>query len=120
MCFNISLKVKKARMEQRYNAVYPEDFDFKPIYHASAFERPKLPLLISQQPDKFQLMKWGLIPSWVKTEKDAFDINSRTMNARTETITQKPSFKQSVKSNRCIIPVSRFFEWQLAESKKIP
>lgn len=120
MCFNISLKIKKARMEQRYNAVYPENLDFTPIFHASAFERPLLPLLTNQQPDKFSLMNWGLIPSWIKIEQEAHDISSKTMNARVETIAQKPSFRQSIESKRCIIPITGFFEWQQIGAKKIP
>ena len=120
MCFNISLQLKKTRMEQRYNAVYPEDIDFKPIYHASAFERPQLPLITNLQPNRFELMNWGLIPSWVKTEVEAKEISTKTMNARAESITHKPSFKQSAKTNRCIIPITGFFEWQQIDSKKNP
>lgn len=120
MCFNISLKSKKITLEQRYNAVYPKEFDFKPIYHVSAFERSKLPLLTSQQSDRFSLMNWGLIPPWVQTETEAHEISTRTMNARSESITQKPSFRHSVKSNRCIIPITGFFEWQQVNSKKLP
>ena len=120
MCFNISLKIKKARMEQRYNAVYPENFEFSPIYFTSAFEKPLLPLLTAQQPNKFKLMNWGLIPSWVKSEEEANEISSKTMNAMVETINQKPSFRQSLQSKRCIIPITGFFEWQQIGSKKIP
>jgi len=120
MCFNISLQLKKARMEQRYSAIYPDSIDTKPIYHASAFERPQLPLLTNQQPDRFQLMTWGLIPAWVKTEDEAKKISVHTMNARAETIAQKLSFRQSAKTSRCIIPATGFFEWQQVGSKKIP
>jgi putative SOS response-associated peptidase YedK len=120
MCFNISLKVKKARMEERFNAVYPDGLEYKELYHASAFEKPYLSILTTQSPESFQLMHWGLIPNWVKTEKEAKDISRLTINARAETISLKPSFKQSSKSNRCIIPVTGFFEWQQINTKKIP
>ena len=120
MCFNVSLKLKKARMEERYNAIYPDELIVDPIYHTSAFEHPSLPVLTSEKPDKFNLMIWGLIPSWVKTEKDAIEISRTTANARAESITSKPSFRLIAKSNRCIIPISGFFEWQLVDNKKIP
>jgi putative SOS response-associated peptidase YedK len=120
MCFNISLKVKKARMEERFNAVYPVDSEYKTIYHTSAFEKPYVPILTSQSPYGFQLMQWGLIPNWVKTDKEAKEISLLTLNARAESIAQKPSFKQSSKSNRCLVPVTGFFEWQQVNSKKIP
>ncbi len=63
-------------------------------------------------------MHWGLIPSWVKTETEAKEISIHTMNARAESITQKPSFRQSAKTNRCIIPITGFFEWQQIGSKR--
>ena len=61
-------------------------------------------------------MKWGLIPSW---SKDA-SIASHTINARCETVADKPAFRHAVKYNRCIIPISAFFEWSHADGKKIP
>jgi putative SOS response-associated peptidase YedK len=58
-------------------------------------------------------LKWGLIPSWAK---DA-DIGNRMINARGESITEKPSFKNAFKSRRCLIPASGFFEWKRAGDK---
>lgn len=61
-------------------------------------------------------MRWGLIPSWAK---DA-SIASHTINARCETVAVKPSFRHAIKYNRCIIPISGFYEWTHAGGKKIP
>ncbi len=61
-------------------------------------------------------MKWGLIPSW---SKDA-SIASHTINARSETVAEKPSFRHAIKYNRCIIPISGFYEWSHLEGKKTP
>ena len=61
-------------------------------------------------------MKWGLIPSW---SKDA-SIASHTINARCETIAEKPAFRHAIKYNRCIIPISGFYEWTHTEGKKTP
>jgi len=61
-------------------------------------------------------MKWGLIPSW---SKDA-SIASHTINARCETVAEKPAFRHAIKYNRCIIPISGFYEWSHSEGKKIP
>lgn len=61
-------------------------------------------------------MKWGLIPPW---SKDA-SIASHTINARCETVAEKPSFRHAIKYNRCIIPISGFFEWTHSGGKKTP
>ena len=62
-------------------------------------------------------MRWGLIPIWAK---DA-NIGAKMINARSETITEKPSFKGLVPGHRCIIPMSGFYEWNRENPKaKIP
>ncbi len=52
--------------------------------------------------------KWGLVPSWSKEAPTSKGL----INARAETITEKPSFREAFKSRRCIIPASGFYEWQ--------
>ena len=59
-------------------------------------------------------MQWGLVPSWSKDPS----VGSKLINARSETITEKPSFRQSVPSRRCIIPMSGFYEWDRTDPKK--
>lgn len=62
-------------------------------------------------------MQWGLVPSWSKDP----NVGSKMINARSETITEKPSFRQSVPRRRCIIPMSGFYEWDRSDPKrKIP
>ena len=54
------------------------------------------------------LLRWGLIPSWAKDEK----IGYKLINARGETVAEKPSFRAAFKRRRCLIPATGFFEWQ--------
>lgn len=61
-------------------------------------------------------MNWGLIPSWAKPDR----AGSGFINARFDTITEKPSFRNAYKSKRCIVPVTGFFEWQKDGKHKIP
>src|SRR5215211_4939508 len=61
-------------------------------------------------------LKWGLIPSWAK---DA-SIGARLINARSETVTEKPSFREAFKRRRAIIPADGIYEWQRAEDRKQP
>jgi putative SOS response-associated peptidase YedK len=55
----------------------------------------------------FELVRWGLIPSWVKDPKSL----STLLNARAETVLEKPSFKGNMRHRRCIVPASGFYEW---------
>jgi len=60
--------------------------------------------------------KWGLIPHWAKDKS----IGNKLINARSETAHEKPSFKYSFKSKRCLIPVTGFYEWQKSGKEKRP
>jgi putative SOS response-associated peptidase YedK len=57
---------------------------------------------------KFRLMRWGLIPSWAKDPA----IGNKLINARAETVQEKPSFRNAFKRRRCLIPADGFYEWQ--------
>lgn len=61
-------------------------------------------------------MKWGLIPHWGKER----ETNLHLVNARIETLGQKPSFRESFRTKRCIIPASGFYEWQKQGKSKQP
>jgi putative SOS response-associated peptidase YedK len=66
--------------------------------------------------NRFDLMKWGLVPFWAKDPS----IGSQMINARSETVREKPAFRQAIKYRRCIIPSSGFYEWQRTENRKQP
>jgi putative SOS response-associated peptidase YedK len=61
-------------------------------------------------------LRWGLIPAWAK---DA-SIGNRLINARSETILEKPSFRTAFQRRRCLIPASGFYEWQTLPDGKQP
>lgn len=61
-------------------------------------------------------LKWGLVPSWAKDEK----IGYKMINARSETITEKPSYKSLFRNKRCLILADGFYEWKKTETKKQP
>jgi len=93
-------------------------FDINPSYNVAPNQNAAV--IIETEHDKkrfIKLHKWGLIPSWSKSIKNSY----KMINARSETINQKPSFKNSIKSKRCLIPVNYFYEWQkLGSTKKQP
>ncbi len=61
-------------------------------------------------------MRWGLIPAWAKDPS----IGSRMINARAETVGEKPSFKRPLKDRRCLVVANGFYEWQKTGQAKIP
>ncbi len=61
-------------------------------------------------------MRWGLVPSWAKE----LSIGNRMINARSETVHEKPSFRSAFRVGRCLIPADGFFEWKAEERGKIP
>lgn len=65
---------------------------------------------------QFQWMRWGLIPSWAKD----LSIGNRLINARAETLPEKPSFRHAFKQKRCLIIADGFYEWQQVENRKQP
>ena len=120
MCFSVNVNLVKEELENRYGATFLDPEKYNPSYYYHAFGLPELPAVCSGRTDKIQLLKWGLIPSWVKSKDNANEIRYKTFNARAESIDTKPSFSGSFHSSRCIIPVKGFFEWQHVGAKKIP
>jgi len=75
-----------------------------------------VPIITNQNPSELTFVKWGLVPSWAK---DA-SIGYKMINARSETASEKPSFRSAFKRRRCLIPVDGFFEWSKQGKKKVP
>jgi len=61
-------------------------------------------------------LKWGLVPHWA----DDLSIAHKLINARSETVAEKPSFREAFRRRRCIIPADGFFEWEKEGKKKLP
>lgn len=87
-------------------------------YRVNAFSFPEYPIITPDS--EVQSFRWGLIPFWVKDEKQADEIKRMTLNARADTIFQKPSFREPIMKKRCIVPSTGYFEWRHEGDKKIP
>jgi putative SOS response-associated peptidase YedK len=119
MCYRYSVPGPDL-LVKRFSALFLENIPFKIQYHASGFDLPKLPVITNEQPTHIQLFTWGLIPFWVKDKKTAEEVRQKTMNARAESIFEKPSFRHAAEQNHCLILADGFFEWQEYEGKNYP
>ena len=120
MCYNISLTRSIDYLEYRFHAKFVEPSAYTPLYHSHAFSAPYHPAINSEDVGLIHLFQWGLIPFWTKDEDAANRIRFNTVNARAETIHQKPSFRASIRTKRCLVLVDGFYEWREENKQKYP
>ena len=89
-------------------------------YCASGFDHPAWPVICADNPARIELLGWGLIPFWVKDDEKAVKLRRSTLNARGETLYEKPSFRSSIPRQRCLILVDGFFEPHKHEGRSYP
>jgi putative SOS response-associated peptidase YedK len=75
-----------------------------------------VPVIIANSRRIVMLMRWGLIPHWAKDERTAYKI----INARVETLTQRPAFRGLLSHNRALVPACGYYEWQGEGREKTP
>ena len=111
MCFHSKQSLSAKEIEKRFKAKFENIDEFESSVY-NGFQFPKTPIIANNQPGKIQMFNWGLIPFWAKDDS----IRKNTLNARIETIHEKPSFR-NVTKNRCLILADGFFEWQWLDDK---
>jgi putative SOS response-associated peptidase YedK len=70
----------------------------------------------SERPRELAMLRWGLVPYWAKD----LAVGNKMINARAESVAEKPAFRQALEQRRCIIPATGFFEWQGPPGRKQP
>jgi putative SOS response-associated peptidase YedK len=120
MCYTIEINLTREQIEKRFGSRFRNDQEFTRGKKVSAFSLPSVPVICSDSPDEVKTMIWGLIPSWIKDEKSAQSIRMKTFNAKSETLEDKPSFRNPFNSRRCMVLVNGFYEWQHIGKEKIP
>ncbi len=91
-----------------------------PVFHASAYAHPTFPIVGDIEKPRVEGHLWGLIPSWVKDKEQATSIWNRTINARSESILEKPSFRSAAKKGRCLVITDGFYEHHHKAGKNFP
>jgi putative SOS response-associated peptidase YedK len=116
VCNRYRLTHSKQYLAERFQAT-DDEVEEHPRYNIA----PTQPVLIVRKEQgkkirRFTTMRWGLIPSWAKD----MSIGNRTLNARSETVTTTPAFRDSILTKRCLIPADGFYEWAKMGSVKQP
>jgi putative SOS response-associated peptidase YedK len=120
MCYHNSSSQPAAVLENHFGAVFQPPGIYEPVYHASGFAFPEWAVVTSENPGKIQMFTWGLIPSWMKKREEALEFRTHTLNAKSETVFEKPSFRPAVHTRRCVVSSTGFFEWREFQSRKYP
>jgi putative SOS response-associated peptidase YedK len=119
MCYDIkaSLEAQIKRAKRKGDLAAVEEiienlmpFTDLPLHHASGFTHPELLIYTDRQPEYPEVATWGLVPYWVKDQEQIKKLWNNTLNARGETIFEKPAFRESAKKHRCIVYVDGFYE----------
>lgn len=110
MCGRASLTKTEVELEQRFGIpLYQEDIArYNPLPNYNIAPTHRLPVILNTDPGHWHFLKWGLVPYWAKEEK----IGYKMINARSETIPDKPAFREAYKRRRCLIPLDGFYEWR--------
>src|ERR1700730_4792287 len=113
MCGRFVITSPPAAIRQVFG--YAEQPNFLPR-HNIAPTQPVPVVILDQGARHFRLMRWGLIPSWVKDPRKI----TLMINARSETVENKPAFKNAMRRRRCLIPADGYYEWQVVAGRKRP
>ncbi len=114
MCGRYAI-IQTEQVAQRFAVKNPPEQPLKTNYNAAPGQN--LPVITHHQTgNQIEIMHWGLIPAWAKSQH----VGYRMINAKAETLDQKPTWKRLFHRQRCIVPVSGFYEWKKAGDHKIP
>ena len=117
MCGRYTFIAPAPAVEQRFDAFFTEPAPAN--YNAAPSQR--LPIITNAAPGQIQLLSWGLVPSWSKDPTGHGPAaGPKPINARAETLAEKPSFRQLLGRRRCLVLADSFYEWQATPAGKVP
>lgn len=113
MCGRFVITSPPAALRQIFG--YVEQPNFPPRYNVAPTQ--PIPVVIVENGARhFRLMRWGLLPAWVKDPR-GFTL---LINARSETVLEKAAFKNAIRRRRCLVPADGYYEWQAVDGRKQP
>lgn len=111
MCGRYTITLDPANFQQEFD-LNEMPAEWKPRYNVAPTQN--VPTVINAESRAVKMMHWGLIPFWAKDKS----IGQRMINARSETLREKPAFRTAFTQRRCLVLADGFFEWQRADPKK--
>ena len=131
MCYDIKTSLEKqlrraildgnlAQIEEineKLSIFSPDEIE---LNHVSGFNHPQLIIYTNEAPFTPILATWGLVPSWVRDDQQKESLWNKTLNARGETMWDKPSFRSSAKNKRCLVFIEGFYEHRHFKGKTYP
>ena len=110
MCGRYGRRADKQRiaewMQAHNTSVFDETY-LAPSYNVAPTDSQPIARLDRDGQRELTVMRWGLIPYWAKDSKIGFS----TINAKSETVTSSPTFREAMKRRRCLVPAEWFYEW---------
>ncbi len=112
MCGRFSLATSRQKIKEQLGVEHTDplelSFNIAPTHRAY--------VLTNDQPHQLQQLNWGLVPYWSNDGKNS----GKLINARSESISSKPSFRIPIRQRRCIVIADSFYEWRREAKQKIP
>jgi len=110
MCGRYAAAKDTAALAEEFEAVAPAGDDLAPDYNVAPTKR--VHVVVDREVEgarqrTLEIARWGLVPSWAKDPA----IGSRMINARAETVAEKPAFRRAFAKRRCLVPADGYFEW---------
>ena len=113
MCGRFTLTTDLEQLEERFS-FHAADLSFHSHYNIAPSQQ--VLAIISAEERRGGFLRWGLIPSWAKDPS----LGNRMINARAETLAEKPSFRRALQKRRCLVLADGFYEWKTEGKKKTP
>lgn len=116
MCGRYAIYGPISRKNRQTIEFLEQEIEFGPAYNAAPTQKLPVYRVHPEHGGELTLLHWGLIPSWAKEAT----IGARMINARAESVAEKPAFRAAFKRRRCLVPMSGFYEWKKAGDRKVP